>query len=85
MSTVLINTNGGSFFSEGSDIISTGTDYGQGFSDLTKKFQLSFTDADNKPVLAPNRQVIDVVNDFSWYAGPKASDTAINKATLRFS
>ena len=84
MSTVLINTNGGSFFSEGSDIISTGTDYGQGFSDLTKKFQLSLTNADNKPVLAPNRQVIDVVNDFSWYAGPKATDAALSKVPCVF-
>jgi len=84
MSTVLVDTNGGSVFQNGSDVIDTGTQIGRDVSAFTKKFQLSLTNADNKPILKPVRRVIDVVNDFSWYAGPKATTEALNKVPCVF-
>ena len=74
MSTVLINTQGGSRFQEGTDLVSGGTQLGTDVKKILKKFSVQLTDTDNKPILKPNRKVIDVVNDFSWYAGPTSSE-----------
>ena len=79
MSTVLINTNGGSYFQDGTDIVNTG-----GGDNVLRELGLSLTDTDKRPVLVPNNQVIDVVNDFSWYAGPKATSAALNKVPCVF-
>jgi len=84
MSTVLINTQGGSRFQEGTDLVSTGTQVGTDVNKILKKFSVQLTDTDNKPILKPNRKVIDVVNDFSWYAGPTSSQAALNKVPCIF-
>ena len=85
MSTVLVDTDGGSVFNA--------TDsFGGPIGDkLIKKIpglsnvNLSITDdIDAKPVLKPRRTVIDVVNDFSWYAGPKSTPAALNKVPCIF-
>lgn len=79
MSTVLVNTNGLSKFQDGTQL----ADLGQKDNAL-KQLGISLTDTDNKPILVPNRQVIDVVNDFSWYAGPKSTEAALNKVPCIF-
>ena len=79
MSTVLVNTDGGSFFRDSSDIINLGDG-----DNLLRSFGLSLNNVDKQPVLVPSRKVIDVVNDFSWYAGPKATPTALNKVPCVF-
>ena len=79
MSTVLINTNGLSQFQDGTELANLGQQ-----DNALKQLGISLTDTDNKPVLRPNRQVIDVVNDFSWYAGPKATNQALNKVPCVF-
>ena len=79
MSTVLINTNGLSFFQDGTDLANLGVD-----NNALDQFGISLTDTDKKPVLVPNRRVIDVVNDFSWYAGPKSTSAALNKVPCVF-
>ena len=79
MSTVLVNTNGGSFFRDSSDLINTGNE-----DNLLRSFGLSLNNTDKQPVLVPSRKVIDVVNDFSWYAGPKATSAALNKVPCMF-
>lgn len=84
MSTVLINTQGGSRFQEGTDIVSGGTQLGKDVQNILKKFSAQLTDTDNKPILKPNRKIIDVVNDFSWYAGPTSSEAALNKIPCIF-
>ena len=84
MSTVLINTQGGSRFQEGTDLVSGGTQLGTDVKKILKKFSVQLTDTDNKPILKPNRKVIDVVNDFSWYAGPTSSEAALNKVPCIF-
>ena len=84
MSTVLINTQGGSRFQEGTDLVSGGTQLGTDVKKILKKFSVQLTDADNKPILKPNRKVIDVVNDFSWYAGPTSTQAALDKVPCIF-
>ena len=79
MSTVLINTNGGSAFQESTDFINTNTN-----DNLLRDLGISLTNTDQRPILVPNRAVIDVVNDFSWYAGPKATSAALNKVPCVF-
>ncbi len=79
MSTVLINTTGQSRFLDGTEI----ADFGTGDS-VFRKMGIEFTDTDKKPVLVPTRKVIDVVNDFSWYAGPKATEQALNRIPCCF-
>ena len=80
MSTVLVNTNGLSKFQDGTEL----ANFGQGQDSSLRQLGLSLTDTDNKPILVPNRQVIDVVNDFSWYAGPKSTAAALNKVPCIF-
>ena len=81
MSTVLINTKGESKFSGSTSFV----DFGQkDQDDLLKKLGISSNNTDNKPILKPNRKVIDVVNDFSWYAGPKATPMALNRIPCCF-
>ena len=80
MSTVLINTSGKSKF-EGETSLA---DFGNGNVELLKKLGIELTNKDHRAVLAPNRQVIDVVNDFSWYAGPKATTEALNRVPCCF-
>lgn len=84
MSTVLINTQGGSRFQEGTDLVSGGTQLGTDVKKILKKFSVQLNDSDNKPILKPMRKVIDVVNDFSWYAGPASSQAALNKVPCIF-
>lgn len=79
MSTVLVNTNGLSKFQDGTEL----ADLGQKDNAL-KQLGIQLTDTDKKPLLVPNRQVIDVVNDFSWYAGPKSTAAALNKVPCCF-
>lgn len=79
MSTVLINTNGLSKFQDGTQIADLGAK-----DNALKQLGLSLTDTDNKPILVPNRPVIDVVNDFSWYAGPKSTEAALNRVPCVF-
>ena len=79
MSTVLINTNGGSTFQESTDFINTGDN-----DNLLRELGITLTNTDQRPILKPNRKVIDVVNDFSWYAGPKATPAALNKVPCVF-
>ena len=45
---------------------------------------LSLKDEDAQPLLKPASKVIDVVNNFSWYSGPKASSTALDKQPCAF-
>ena len=80
MSTVLVNTDGLSRFQDGTEL----ANFGQGQDSSLRQLGLSLTDTDNKPILVPNRQVIDVVNDFSWYAGPKSTAAALNKVPCIF-
>ncbi len=84
MSTVLINTQGLSRFEEGTDLASNRTQLGKDVQNILKKFSVQLTDTDNKPILKPNRKIIDVVNDFSWYAGPTSSEAALNKVPCIF-
>jgi len=86
MSTLLIDTNGGSVFSESTDIVDTSTKLGSELKNnsFLSKFQISLNNVDNKPELRPTRQAIDVVNDFSWYAGPKATSAALDKVPCVF-
>ena len=80
MSTVLINTDGKSKFSEGGTQLA---DFGKKDNAL-KQLGIELTDTDKKPILIPNRKVIDVVNDFSWYAGPKATSKALDRVPCCF-
>lgn len=79
MSTVLINTDGQSKFQDGTQL----ADFGKDDSAL-KQLGIQLTDTDKKPILVPNRKVIDVVKDFSWYAGPKATDAALDRIPCCF-
>ena len=80
MSTLLINTDGLSKFSEAGTQLA---DLGQENNAL-KQLGISLTDTDKKPIIKPTSKVIDVVNDFSWYAGPKATQAALNKIPCVF-
>ena len=79
MSTVLVNTSGLSKFQEGTQI----ADFGVNDTAL-KQLGIELTDTDKRPILVPTRKAIDVVNDFSWYAGPKATPEALNKIPCCF-
>ncbi len=84
MSTVLINTTGGSTFQDGTDVINTGQLGVSTNDNFLRKLGISLNDTDKKPLLKPTSKVIDVVNDFSWYAGPKATPAALNKVPCVF-
>ena len=84
MSTVLINTNGGSVFQESTDLINSGQPGTSTDDNVLTKLGVSLTDTDKRPILRPTRGVIDVVNDFSWYAGPRATSAALNKVPCVF-
>lgn len=86
MSTLLVDTNGGSVFSDSTDLVDSSTALGSKLksNSYLSKFQLALTNVDNKPELKPTRKVIDVINDFSWYAGPKATSLALNKVPCVF-
>ncbi len=79
MSTVLVNTDGLSKFQNGTQL----ADFGKKDTAL-KQLGIQLEDTDSKPILVPTRKVIDVVNDFSWYAGPKATSAALNKVPCCF-
>ena len=74
MSTLLINTEA-STTRDSVDIAAPGVD---GVSTIQLK------DEDGQPLLKPANTVIDVVNNFSWYSGPKASSTALDKQPCAF-
>lgn len=80
MSTILINTRGRSRFRSSDNLINRASRLGEGLG----KLNLKLNNDDGRPVLKPNRTVIDVVNDFSWYAGPKATEKALNKIPCAF-
>tara|TARA_R110000772_G_scaffold53080_1_gene121534 strand:+ start:699 stop:1904 length:1206 start_codon:yes stop_codon:yes gene_type:complete len=86
MSTLLIDTNGGSVFSTSTDLVDPSTQLGSNIKNNSylNKFSIALTNADNKPVLKPTSQAIDVINDFSWYAGPKATSAALDKVPCVF-
>jgi hypothetical protein len=86
MSTLLIDTNGGSVFSDSTDVVDSSTELGSALKSnkILSQFQIALTNVDKKPVLVPTRPVIDVVNDFSWYAGPKATSAALDKIPCVF-
>lgn len=79
MSTVIVDTQGGSVFADNSSVV---TDNLGG--DFLDKFNISLNNTDKKPDLKSSRRVVDVVNDFSWYAGPKATADALNKVPCVF-
>ena len=79
MSTVLVNTGGESKFQEGTSVANFGVD-----DSALRKLGIELTDTDKRPILVPNRNVIDVVNDFSWYAGPKATSKALDRTPCCF-
>ena len=74
MSTLLINTED-STTRTSVDIAAPGV---KGVSTIPLK------DEDAQPLLKPASKVIDVVNNFSWYSGPKASSTALDKQPCAF-
>ncbi len=74
MSTLLINTDD-STTRTSVDIAAPGVD---GVSTIQLK------DEDAQPLLKPANNVIDVVNNFSWYSGPKASSVALDKQPCAF-
>ena len=85
MSTVLVDTEGGSKFRASDDLISDKAGFATALFSLfglEKSIQLANTDGN--PKLRPQRKVIDVVNDFSWYAGPKATSHALDKVPTVF-
>lgn len=73
MSTILINTDQ-STVAESVDILVPGA------ADVRT---LRLPNEDVQPKLA-SKGVIDVINNFSWYAGPKASAAALNKIPCVF-
>ena len=79
MSTVLINTDGLSKFQDGTQLLDMGKE-----DNVLKQLGIELTDTDARAILKPNKKVIDVVNDFSWYAGPKATPAALNKIPCVF-
>tara|TARA_R110002126_G_scaffold172993_1_gene321739 strand:+ start:2966 stop:4123 length:1158 start_codon:yes stop_codon:yes gene_type:complete len=83
MSTLLINTNGQSRFRAKTDLISGDTKLGEAVNGLTKN-KIALSNTDNQPYLVPRGKVIDVVNNFSWYAGPKATSAALDKIPCVF-
>ncbi len=46
--------------------------------------EITLANDDRQPVLEPKSTVIDVVNNFSWYSGPKALSTALDKIPCAF-
>jgi hypothetical protein len=86
MSTLLVNTTGGSKFSNSTDIVDTSTALGKSINDnkFLQKFGLALNDDDKKPLLKPTGGAIDVINHFSWYAGPKATSAALDKVPCAF-
>ena len=86
MKTLLVSTGpwGRSKFSDSSDVISGDTLVGSFVDKLFKKYDIALTNTDSKPELKNASHVIDVVNDFSWYAGPKATTEALAKVPCVF-
>ena len=74
MSTLLINTED-STTRTSVDIAAPG---------VTDVKTIQLEDEDAQPLLKPASKVIDVVNNFSWYSGPKASSTALDKQPCAF-
>lgn len=74
MSLTLINSSE-SKVRKGVDILAPGAD---------SVNTIKLPEEDFQPLLAPERTVIDVVNDFSWYSGPKAESAALNKLPCAF-
>ena len=81
MSTLLINTTGGSKFISSANIV----EHGAATDEIEKKnLNIALTNTDGKPELKSIRPVIDVINDFSWYTGPKATSAALDKIPCVF-
>ncbi len=74
MSTLLINTE--------DSTTRTSVDIAAPGVDVVSTIQLK--DEDAQPLLKPINNVIDVVNNFSWYSGPKASSVALDKQPCAF-
>ncbi len=73
MSTLLINT-AGSTFTKSVDVLVPGSE------NITT---ISLPNEDYQPKLEPSN-FIDVVHNFSWYAGPKSSTSALDKVPCVF-
>ena len=80
MTTTLINTATSSLLSELKIAIPT---LKKGAKGINVK-EISLPNDDKQPKLEPKRTVIDVVHDFSWYSGPKATSTALDKIPCAF-
>lgn len=80
MSTILINTNGRSVFRSSDKAVNAATNIGKKLG----KYNITLNNDDGRPILRPQRTIIDVVNDFSWYAGPKATQDALDKIPCAF-
>jgi len=80
MTTKLINTDKSTLLSELKIAIPTLKKGARGF-DVK---ELSLPNDDKQPKLEPKSTVIDVVNDFSWYSGPKAESKALDKIPCAF-
>lgn len=84
MSTVLINTTGKSPLERETNLLSDelvtklGLDAG--------KIKVNVNNTDPEPDLTPLSKsgIIDVVNDFSWYGGPKATSEALDLVPCAF-
>lgn len=79
MSTVLINTDGLSRFEDSTQLLDMGKE-----DNALKQLGIQLTNTDGRAILKPNKKVIDIVNDFSWYAGPKSTPAALNKVPCVF-
>jgi hypothetical protein len=78
MSTLLVNTDGPSFFRSTTNLIDENTEAGKFLKEYSDKLNIKLTDTDSRAILVPRRAVIDVVHDFNWYAGPKAEKDALD-------
>ena len=77
--TVILDTDGGSKFrSSNVDNAFTGL-ASKALSMIGSSGSITLTDDDPMPELKSTRKVVDVVNDFSWYAGPKMTSQALDK------
>ena len=84
MSTLLINTKD-STIRPGVDILAPGAGGVADFGVSDTAFStIQLNDEDPMPLLKPANTVIDVVNNFSWYSGPKASSAALDKQPCAF-
>lgn len=86
MSTILIDTTGRSLLKKSTNVVPINA---KGESDIAKalnSLNVSLNNDDSEPDLTPasSSGIIDVVTDFSWYAGPPATVHALNRVPCAF-